>query len=66
MKKNEQEQIKLSIFNWGPCVTHFKCDDAFIDLLIREGKKSKQDYRNKLAGQIKKLREESMMMLIFP
>jgi|TARA_R110002020_G_scaffold439414_1_gene649925 hypothetical protein len=53
MKKNEQEQIKLSIFNWGPCVTHFKCDDAFIDLLIKEGKKGKQDYRDKLAGQIK-------------
>ena len=40
--------------NWGPCVVHLKVLDDFKNILLDEIKKSKDDYREKLAGQIEK------------
>jgi hypothetical protein len=40
--------------NWGPCVVHLKVLDNFKNILLDEIKKSKDDYRHKLAGQIEK------------
>ena len=50
MEKNDQ--IEVHTYNWGPCVTKFKIRDEFKNLLLDEAKKSKGDYRDKLAGQL--------------
>jgi hypothetical protein len=46
------EQIPISIFNWGPCVVKLKIKDEFKKLLLSESKKNKLDYKDKLAGII--------------
>ena len=33
------EEIKLQIFNWGPCVIRMKITDKFKDLLLSEAEK---------------------------
>ena len=52
MEKEKTEQIRVDTYNWGPCVTKLKILDNFKELLLTEAKKSKKDYRHKLAGQI--------------
>tara|TARA_Y100000114_G_scaffold153837_1_gene174633 strand:+ start:260 stop:916 length:657 start_codon:yes stop_codon:yes gene_type:complete len=44
------EQIPISIFNWGPCVVKLQIKDEFKKLLLEEAKGNTQDYRDKLAG----------------
>ena len=44
------EQIPISIFNWGPCVVKLQIKDEFKKLLLDEAKGNTQDYRDKLAG----------------
>ena len=44
------KQIPVSTFNWGPCVIKLKIEDEFKKLLLEEGKKNTEDYRDKLAG----------------
>jgi|TARA_E500000318_G_scaffold21894_1_gene22255 hypothetical protein len=46
------EKINVSTFNWGPCVIKLKIIDEFKKLLLEEGKKSKIDFKDKLAGII--------------
>ena len=46
------EKIDVSTFNWGPCVIKLKIIDEFKKLLLEEGKKSKIDFKDKLAGII--------------
>ena len=48
------EEIKLQIFNWGPCVVRMKITDKFKDLLLSEAEKNKLDYTDKLAGILDK------------
>ena len=45
-----QEQIKIDVYNWGPCVVRLKVKDDFKKLLMKEGKNNKKDYRGHLAG----------------
>ena len=52
--KKENQQIQVNTMNWGPCVVHLKVLDNFKNILLDEIKKSKDDYREKLAGQIEK------------
>jgi len=52
--KKENQQIQVNTMNWGPCVVHLKVLDNFKNILLDEIKKSKDDYRHKLAGQIEK------------
>jgi len=52
--KKENQQIQVNTMNWGPCVVHLKVLDTFKNILLDEIKKSKDDYREKLAGQIEK------------
>ena len=52
--KKENPQIQVNTMNWGPCVVHLKVLDNFKNILLDEIKKSKDDYREKLAGQIEK------------
>ena len=53
-KKENNPQIEVRTFNWGPCVIKLKIQDDFKKILLSEIKKSKEDYRHKLAGQIEK------------
>ena len=53
-KKEKNPQIEVRTFNWGPCVIKLKIQDDFKKVLLDEIKKSKEDYRHKLAGQIEK------------
>ena len=53
-KKTKNPQIEVRTFNWGPCVIKLKIQDDFKKVLLDEIKKSKEDYRHKLAGQIEK------------
>ena len=46
------DKIQVHTYNWGPCVNKLKIRDNFKELLLKEAKKSKMDYRHKLAGQI--------------
>jgi len=46
------EKINVSTFNRGPCVIKLKIIDEFKKLLLEEGKKSKIDFKDKLAGII--------------
>lgn len=48
------EQIPISIFNWGPCVVKLKVKDEFKKLLLDEAKSNKDDYTTKLAGILDK------------
>ena len=54
--KKIKEPIKISVntFNWGPCVTRFKIQDDFRNILLEEAKKTEQDFSDRLAGQIAK------------
>ena len=38
------------MLQWGPCVVKLKIQDHVKNLLLEEGKKSKEDFRTKLAG----------------
>ena len=51
-KKENNPQIEVRTFNWGPCVIKLKIQDDFKKVLLSEIKKSDEDYRHKLAGQI--------------
>jgi len=48
----KEEKIDVSTFNWGPCVIKFKINDDCKKLLLKYGKKSQEDTRDKLAGII--------------
>ena len=52
--EKEKIKIQVSTFNWGPCVTRFKIQDDFRNILLEEAKKSEEDFSDKLAGQIRK------------
>ncbi len=54
MPDKKTQQIQVNTMNWGPCVVHLKVLDDFKNILLNEIKKSKDDYRHKLAGQIEK------------
>ena len=54
MPDKKTQQIQVNTMNWGPCVVHLKVLDDFKNILLDEIKKSKDDYRDKLAGQIEK------------
>ena len=47
-----KQNIKVDVYNWGPCVTRLKITDEFKNLLLTEAKREKIDFRTKLAGQI--------------
>ena len=53
-KKENNPQIEVRTFNWGPCVIKLKIQDDFKKILLSEIKKSDEDYSSKLAGQIQK------------
>jgi len=53
-KKNENKQVEVSTYNWGPCLIKLKILDDFKKILIDEAKKNEEDYSTKLAGQIRK------------
>ena len=55
-KEKEPIKIQVNTFNWGPCVTRFKIQDDFRDILLSEAKKSEEDFSDRLAGQIAKER----------
>jgi len=46
------EEIKIDIYNWGPCVIKLKIKEEFRKLLLSEAKNNKEDYKSKLAGII--------------
>ena len=52
--KKENPQIEVRTFNWGPCVIKLKITDEFKKLLLKEGKKNKLDFTNRLAGILDK------------
>ena len=54
MKKEEKITISVHTYNWGPCVIKLKIQDDFKKALIDEAKKNELDFRDKLAGQIRK------------
>ena len=54
MPDKKNQQIQVNTMNWGPCVVQLKVLDNFKNILLDEIKKSKDDYRHKLAGQIEK------------
>jgi|TARA_R100001086_G_scaffold44124_1_gene19495 hypothetical protein len=45
-----EQKIEIQMLQWGPCVVKLKIQDHVRELLLQEGKKSKEDYRTKLAG----------------
>ena len=47
-----RENIKVDVYNWGPCVTRLKVTDDLVETLLKEGKNNKLDFRDKLAGII--------------
>ena len=49
-KKNTQ--IQVNTYNWGPCVIKIKILDDFKKILLEEAKKTEEDFRHRLAGQI--------------
>ena len=51
---NDDQQIMVTTFNWGPCVIKLKITDEFKKLLLKEGKKNKLDFTNRLAGILDK------------
>ena len=54
----EKEKVKITVntFNWGPCVIKLKIQDDLKKILLDEAKKTEQDFRHRLAGQIEKER----------
>jgi len=54
MSKDEKITISVHTYNWGPCVVKVKIQDDFKKALIDEAKKNELDFRDKLAGQIRK------------
>ena len=51
---NEKVKVEVSTYNWGPCLVKVKILDDFKKVLLEEAKKNEEDFRGKLAGQIKK------------
>jgi hypothetical protein len=54
MKETANRQIMVTTFNWGPCVVKLKITDEFKNLLLKEGKKNKLDFTDRLAGILDK------------
>ena len=48
------EGIQYNLHYWGPCVVKTKVDQETLDLLLSEGKASKEDASPELAGVLKK------------
>ena len=46
-------QVKYGILHWGPCVVKTKVDPNTLDLLLSEGKSSREDASPELAGVLK-------------
>ena len=46
------KSIDISVLNWGPCVIKLKINDDLKKILIDDGLKATEDYKNKLAGII--------------
>ena len=46
-------QIKYGILHWGPCIVKTQVDQNTIDLLLSEGKSSREDASPELAGVLK-------------
>tara|TARA_R100001129_G_scaffold59735_1_gene40771 strand:+ start:969 stop:1595 length:627 start_codon:yes stop_codon:yes gene_type:complete len=46
-------QVKYGILHWGPCVVKTKVDQNTLDLLLSEGKSSREDASPELAGVLK-------------
>ena len=46
-------QVKYGILHWGPCVVKTKVDQNTLDLLLSEGKSSREDASPELAGELK-------------
>ena len=53
-KKDEKVKVEVATYNWGPCLIKVKILNNFKNRLLKEAKKNKEDYRGKLAGQIRK------------
>ena len=53
-KKDEKVKVEVATYNWGPCLIKVKILDDFKNILLEEAKKNEEDYRGKLAGQIRK------------
>ena len=53
-KKDEKVKVEVATYNWGPCLVKVKILDDFKKILLEEAKKNEEDYRGKLAGQIRK------------
>ena len=54
--KDEKVKITVNTFNWGPCVVKLRIQDDFKKVLLDEAKKTEEDFRHRLAGQIEKER----------
>ena len=52
----EKVKITVNTFNWGPCVVKLRIQDDFKKVLLDEAKKTEEDFRHRLAGQIEKER----------
>ena len=52
--KDEKVKITVNTFNWGPCVIKLRIQDDFKKVLLEEAKKTEEDFRHRLAGQIEK------------
>ena len=48
----KRENIKVDVFNWGPCVIKLKVSDWLVKTLLKEGKNNRIDFTDKLAGII--------------
>ena len=46
-------EIKYGILHWGPCIVKTKVDPNTLDLLLSEGKSSREDASPELAGVLK-------------
>ena len=46
-------QVKYGILHWGPCIVKTKVDPNTLDLLLSEGKSSREDASPELAGVLK-------------
>ena len=54
MKETANREIMVTTFKWGPCVVKLKITDEFKNLLLKEGKKNKLDFTDRLAGILDK------------
>jgi len=52
MTDKEKIQIQVHTYNWGPCVIKLNIRDEFKKVLLEEAKKTEEDFRHRLAGQI--------------